>query len=98
MSKESKSYAELEADLFLAERAFKRVPSSENEQALASVKKAFDALANAKAGIASEKSVAPNVPAAPKVTAAKAPAAKPAGKPAAKPAVIPNPADDSKKN
>ena len=98
MSKESKSYAELEADLFLAERAFKRVPSNENEQALANVKKAFEALANVKAAIASQKPGEPKVPAAPKVTVPKAPAAKPAGKPASKPAVTPNPDDDSKKN
>lgn len=97
MSKESKSYAELEADLFLAERAFKRVPSNENERALANVKKAFEALANVKSAIASEKPVVPKAPAVPKVTTTKTPAAK-SSKPATKPAGTPNPDDDSKKN
>ena len=101
----SKTLAELEADLFLAERAFKRVPSDENEQALATVKEAYEALQEGKDVIADQKPVvnntaAPAKPAAPKPSApkpaAKAPAKAPA-KPAATPAAPTN-TDDSKKN
>jgi hypothetical protein len=42
------SFAQLEADLFLAERAFKRVSSDQNKEALAKVKKAFELLGEAK--------------------------------------------------
>jgi hypothetical protein len=60
------SFAQLEADLFLAERAFKRVSSDQNKEALAKVKKAFELLGEAKDTIESEKPAVSKKPAAPK--------------------------------
>lgn len=93
MSKvETKSLAELEADLFLAERAFKRVPSEENENALANIKKAYDALQGGNEVVADTKPVIKNTPVVPKAAAPKS-AAKASQKP-----VTPTNTDDSKKN
>ena len=89
--------AQLEADLFLAERSFKRVPSDENKAALTKVKTAFEKLSEAKEQI-KDQSKAPTTP---KVTQAK-----PASTAPAKP-VVPKAAatkattvksEDSKKN
>jgi len=91
------TYAQLEADLYLAERAFKRVPSDENKAALAKVKAAFDKLSEAKEQIKEQA----KAPTAPKVTQTKpastAPAKPAAPKVAATKANTPK-TEDSKKN
>jgi|GEM_PF-6687923 len=71
------SFAELEADLFLAERAFKRVPSDQNKEALAKVKKAIESLDEAKAVIKTATPAVPKKPAAPKAPAAQKAAVAP---------------------
>ena len=91
------TYAQLEAELFLAERAFNRVPSDENKTALAKVKTAFGKLSEAKEQIKEQT----KAPTAPKVTPAK-PASTAPAKPAA-PTVAATTAttpktEDSKKN
>ena len=93
---ESKSYAELEADLFLAERAFKRVPSDENEVALKVVKKAFEALQTVKEEIKAVKPATATKPAAKAPAATKPAPSKPAVKQATEPAQTET--EDSKKN
>lgn len=86
------TFAQLEADLFLAERAFKRVPSDENKAALAKVKAAFDRLSEAKDTIVKQ----PKAPALPKTKAPKAASTAPA-KPAVPKTTAAKP-EDSKKN
>jgi hypothetical protein len=76
------SLAELEADLFLAERACKRVPSDQNKEALAKVKKAIESLEETKeniqaAPVAVKKPVAPKATAAPKAVTPKVTVANP---------------------
>lgn len=97
MSKiESKTLAELEADLFLAERAFKRVPSDENKEALASVNEAYEALQEGKEVIADQKPAAKNTAASAKPAAPKASTPKSVAK--AHATTAPTNTDDSKKN
>lgn len=91
------TFAQLEADLFLAERAFKRVPSDENKEALAKVKAAFGKLSEAKEQVKEQ----PKAPTAPKVTPTKATStapAKPAVPKAAATKATTVKTEDSKKN
>jgi len=65
------SLAQLEADLFLAERAFKRIPSDENKAALAKVKKALESLGEVKETVKAA-TPKPTAPKPAKATASKA--------------------------
>jgi hypothetical protein len=91
------TYAQLEADLFLAERAFKRVPSDENKETLAKVKAAFGKLSEAKEQVKDQA----KAPVAPKTTPAKpantAPPKVAAPKAAATKTTVAKP-EDPKKN
>lgn len=91
------TFAQLEADLFLAERAFKRVPSDENKAALAKVKEAFEKLQEGKDAIL-EQPKAPVVPKAKTPKAASTVPAKPAVSKTAAAKATTAKTEDSKKN